>query len=155
MRRRYANRYDSTCCSPSSARRSASAPRASRDLPFRGADVWTAYEASWLDRRQAADRILTFVVPRIRRDSSSRSREALCDGDQPDAFRSAAEVIATIARDLANAVGAPVDGDAEPPREFRRASTSRAGGESLDELSIAVRALRACARVARRARTRR
>ena len=58
-------RYDAVAALPVAARAAARARSASRDrLPFRGVDLWTAYELSWLDERgkpQVA--IASFAVP--------------------------------------------------------------------------------------------
>ena len=88
-RRRIRNVTIPACCSRSSARRNARCSGFDGALPFRGVDLWTAYELSWLDARgkpQVA--IATFAVPaESPRLVESKSVKLYLDGAQPDAFR--------------------------------------------------------------------
>ena len=108
-------------------------------LPFRGADLWTAYEASWLDPHGKPQiGILTFVVPaHSPRLVESKSVKLYVTAMNQTRFASAAEVIATIARDLANAVGAPVAVTLTPPQDFAQLPRAEPAGESLDDLPLA------------------
>lgn len=80
-------------------------------LPFRGVDLWTAYELSWLDRTgkpQAA--IATFAVPADSpRLVESKSVKLYLTGFNLTRFDSDAAVADTLARDIGAGVGATVD----------------------------------------------
>lgn len=80
-------------------------------LPFRGVDLWTAYELSWLDRSgkpQAA--IATFAVPADSpRLVESKSVKLYLTGFNLTRFDSESHVADVLARDIGAAVGAAVE----------------------------------------------
>ena len=108
------------------------------DLPFRGADVWTAYEASWLDaygKPQVA--IVTFVVPaESPRLVESKSVKLYLVSINQERFASASAVGATIARDLSSATGAAVTVKLTLPADFAKLRHAEPAGESIDALPI-------------------
>lgn len=109
-------------------------------LPFRGADVWTAYELSWLDgagKPQVA--IATFTVPAASpRIVESKSVKLYLTAFNQARFAAASEVAATIARDLTAATGAPVAVAVTLPDRFAAVPRGELAGECLDELPIAI-----------------
>src|SRR5678815_6180481 len=79
-------------------------------LPFTGADVWTAYEHTWLDGRgKPCVAMLSLVVPV---DSpfivESKSVKLYLGSFAQTRFDDTAQVVATIERDLGVATGAGV-----------------------------------------------
>ena len=110
------------------------------DLPFRGADVWTAYEASWIDgegKPQVA--IATFVVPADSpRLVESKSVKLYLTSFNQTRFASASEVMAAIARDLSSATGATVAVKLTLPRDFATLHHAELTGDCLDELPLTV-----------------
>lgn len=86
-------------------------------LPFRGEDVWTAYDLSWLlpsGKPQAA--IATLRVPAASpRLVESKSLKLYLDSMAMTRFDDERAVASVIAADLSKACGAPVDVTLSPP----------------------------------------
>ena len=102
--------------------------------PFRGADVWNAYELTWLDpggKPQIA--IATFTVPA---DSpaivESKSVKLYLASFNQTRFVSVGEVRAAIERDLAAATGTAVDVALTLPEAFAALPRAEVDGECLD-----------------------
>ena len=108
------------------------------NLPFRGVDVWTAYETSWLDPRGKPQvGIATFSVPaESPRVVESKSVKLYLTAMNQTRFASASEVTTTIARDLSNATGATVDVALTLPQEFAALQHAELAGECLDALPL-------------------
>jgi 7-cyano-7-deazaguanine reductase len=108
-------------------------------LPFRGVDTWTAYELSWLDptgKPQVA--IATFAVPAASPCIvESKSVKLYLTAFNLARFAAAADVAATIERDLARATGAPVAVTLTLPEAFAALPHAELAGESLDGLPLA------------------
>ena len=109
-------------------------------LPFRGADLWTAYEVSWLDpagKPQVA--VATFVVPATSpRIVESKSVKLYLTALNQSKFASAADVAATLARDLSAATGAAVDATLATPDAFAATGRQELAGECLDTFPLHV-----------------
>ena len=109
------------------------------DLPFRGADVWTAFEASWLDadgKPQVA--IATFVVPADSpRLVESKSVKLYLMSINRQRYPSVPAVAATIERDLSNATGAAVAVTLTIPADFGELRYGELAGDSIDEQPVA------------------
>jgi len=109
-------------------------------LPFRGVDVWTAYELSWLDpagKPQVA--IGTFSVPaESPRLVESKSVKLYLTALNQTRFGSDSEVAATIGRDLSAAAGASVDVSLTLPGGFAALPRAELSGICLDALDIAI-----------------
>jgi len=107
-------------------------------LPFRGFDVWNAYELSWLDpagKPQVA--IATFSVPAASpRIVESKSVKLYLTAFNLSRFADAAAVGAAMARDLSGAAGAPVDVALVRPHEFSALPYGELQGEDLDVLPV-------------------
>jgi 7-cyano-7-deazaguanine reductase len=109
------------------------------DLPFRGVDVWTAYETSWLDARGKPQiAIVTFAVPaESARLVESKSVKLYLTAMNQTRFASASEVAAAIVRDLSNATGATVAVTLTLPQDFATLRYSEPAGDCLDALPLA------------------
>ena len=109
-------------------------------LPFRGADLWTAYELSWLDpggKPQIA--IATFVVPaETPCIVESKSMKLYLTAFNQARFPSAAEVATTIARDLSSAAGATVGLSLIAAERFAELGHAELDGQCLDSLPLIV-----------------
>jgi 7-cyano-7-deazaguanine reductase len=110
-------------------------------LPFSGADLWTAYELSWLDARGKPEvAIARFSVsagsPRI---VESKSLKLYLNAFSQTAFDSAAVVERTIAADLERAFGVAVAVEMIGPRAFARLRLDELAGESIDDVAVEVR----------------
>jgi len=109
-------------------------------LPFTGADVWTAYEHTWLDsagKPQIA--ILTFAIP-VATPSivESKSVKLYLGTFAQTRFADAAAMQAAVERDLSAATGGTVSVALVPASEFGRLRLAELEGERLDALAIAV-----------------
>jgi 7-cyano-7-deazaguanine reductase len=109
-------------------------------LPFTGADIWTAFELTWLDihgKPQIA--IATFVVPA---DSmaipESKSVKLYLGAFAQTRFDGTAEVRATLERDLNSVTGGNVHVMLDAPAMFVTARCADLEGESLDDLTVAI-----------------
>jgi 7-cyano-7-deazaguanine reductase len=110
-------------------------------LPFSGADLWTAYELSWLGMNGKPEiAIARFRVPA---DSpsmvESKSVKLYLNSFSQTRFRGQEEVARALHGDLARACGAPVTVDLVRPAAFARLPIEPLAGESIDGLDIDVR----------------
>jgi len=109
-------------------------------LPFTGADVWTAYEHTWLDvAGKPAVAIVSFAVP-VSSPAivESKSVKLYLGSYAQSRFAGAADVAARIERDLSAATGAPVAISLVPQRDFAKARIAELTGESIDGIEVAV-----------------
>lgn len=109
-------------------------------LPFSGADLWTAFELTWLDERgKPAVAIATFEVPVTSPAIvESKSVKLYLGSFAQTRFPDAAAVAAAMERDLSAAAGAPVRVDLVAPARFGELRISQLAGESLDALPVAI-----------------
>jgi 7-cyano-7-deazaguanine reductase len=109
-------------------------------LPFRGVDVWNAYEVSWLDaagKPQVA--IATLVVPASSpRIVESKSVKLYLAALNLTRFAAAADVAAALERDFSGATGAPVAVTLTGPEGFAALPHAEPEGRCLDALPLAV-----------------
>lgn len=109
-------------------------------LPFTGADVWTGYEHTWLDRAGKPQiAIVTLTVP-IESPNivESKSVKLYLGSFAQSRLGSAADVATRIERDLTRATGAPVSVALAAPAEFGQAQLATPEGESIDEITVAI-----------------
>jgi 7-cyano-7-deazaguanine reductase len=110
-------------------------------LPFSGADLWTAYELSWLDPRGKPEvAIARFSVPAgSPRIVESKSLKLYLNAFSQTPFDSSAAVERTLASDLGRAFGVVVAVEVIGPPAFPRLRLAEPAGESIDDLAIEVR----------------
>jgi 7-cyano-7-deazaguanine reductase len=108
-------------------------------LPFTGADVWTAFELTWLDPHgKPVVAIAYFAVPATSPAIvESKSVKLYFGSFAQSRFDDGAAVSGAIVRDLSAAVGAPVTLELVAPAAFHRLRIALLPGESLDDLPIA------------------
>ena len=108
-------------------------------LPFTGADVWTAYELTWLDtggKPQVA--LATFEIPVASTSIiESKSMKLYLGSFAQTPVAGMTEVSATIERDLSHACGAPVGVTLRGPSSFATQSIRELAGESVDDQRVA------------------
>ena len=108
-------------------------------LPFSGADVWTAYELTWLDpggKPQVA--LATFEVPAVSPSIiESKSMKLYLGSFAQTPFAGMTAVAAVIERDLSHACGARVGVTLRGPSSFAMQSIRELAGESVDDLRVA------------------
>ncbi|MEO8751813.1 MAG: NADPH-dependent 7-cyano-7-deazaguanine reductase QueF [Casimicrobiaceae bacterium] len=109
-------------------------------LPFTGSDGWTAFELTWLDLRGKPEvAILSFEVPAVSTAIvESKSVKLYLGSFAQTPFADADAVKATIARDLAAAVGAGVAVTLVAPSAFAQLRIAELPGASLDGLAVAI-----------------
>jgi 7-cyano-7-deazaguanine reductase len=107
-------------------------------LPFSGNDIWTAYELTWLDPRgKPAVAIATIDVPAESPSIVESKSMKLYLGSFAQSSYASPEIVATtVARDLAEAVGAPVRISLRDPTTFGAEQFAELEGESLDGWSL-------------------
>lgn len=106
--------------------------------PFFGADIWNAYELSWLNPRGKPQiAVATALVPA---DSpnlvESKSLKLYLGAFAQTAVDSADALRETIARDLSATCGAPVTVRLTLPSEFSALALDELAGQSLDRLDL-------------------
>jgi 7-cyano-7-deazaguanine reductase len=107
-------------------------------LPFRGVDLWTAYELSWVDAHGKPEvAIAGLTVPA---ESpcivESKSVKLYLTAFNLTRFDSRDDVIATIARDLSSATGAAVGVTLTAPDRFAALPRAELAGQCLDLLPL-------------------
>ena len=108
-------------------------------LPFTGSDIWTAYELTWLDASgKPAIAIATFDVPAASPSLiESKSMKLYLGTVAQTSFAAPDAVIATLERDLAARVGAPVAVKLRASATFAAERVAELPGDSLDALDVA------------------
>lgn len=109
-------------------------------LPFHGADIWNAYECSWLNatgKPQVA--IAQVVVPCTSSHLvESKSFKLYLNSFNQTNFRDSNEVFMCLKKDLSAACGAKVDVHLYAPDDFAKIPYGDIQGKSLDDLDITI-----------------
>ncbi|MEO5765571.1 MAG: NADPH-dependent 7-cyano-7-deazaguanine reductase QueF [Casimicrobiaceae bacterium] len=108
-------------------------------LPFTGSDVWTAYDLTWLDPRgKPAIAIASIDVPASSASLiESKSMKLYLGSFAQSTFATAADVAASIERDLASRTGAGVGVRLREAAHFAEERIAMLRGDSLDGLDVA------------------
>jgi 7-cyano-7-deazaguanine reductase len=108
------------------------------DLPFVGADIWNAWELSWLDARGKP--CIAVAELRVPCDSpnivESKSLKLYLNGFAMTRFDDASAARERIACDVSACVGAEIQVTLLNPPEFERLQAADFAGESLDEQAL-------------------
>jgi 7-cyano-7-deazaguanine reductase len=112
----------------------------SAELPFSGADLWTAYEMSWLNAKgkpQVAVGRFAFPCqsPAL---IESKSFKLYLNSLNQTRFGGREELIETLQRDLSAAAGAPVTSTLLTLAEAVQSGVAASAGECIDDLDIEV-----------------
>ena len=109
-------------------------------LPFRGADLWTAYELSWLDERGKPQVALgQFRVPAQSPNLvESKSFKLYLNGFNQERVGDIDALRAVLARDLSAATGAAVEVRLIPAARFGAERLVELDGDCIDALDIAL-----------------
>lgn len=136
----YPDAYDAALLFPVSRGPQRAEIGVAQALPFTGADIWTAYELTWLDphgKPQVA--IATLVVPATSPSIvESKSVKLYLGSFAQTRFDGTAEVRETMGRDLAHATGGPVQVALDAPAMFLAARCAELDGERLDDLAVTI-----------------
>ena len=135
----YPDRYDPALLFPIERAAQRAAIGVSGALPFRGVDLWTAYEISWLDARGKPQLAVgRFAVPA---DSpaivESKSLKLYLGSFAQERLSGADTLERRIADDLERACGALVQVELTPAAAFGGFALEELPGESLDSLDVA------------------
>ncbi|TMG85596.1 MAG: NADPH-dependent 7-cyano-7-deazaguanine reductase QueF [Betaproteobacteria bacterium] len=134
----YPERYDPALLFPIARSDARQALGLTSELPFGGADLWTAYEISWLDalgKPQLA--IGRFRIPADSpRIVESKSLKLYLGSFAQEHAAQTSELVRRIEADLARACGAAVAVVLASPADGRATRIVPLPGESLDELAI-------------------
>ncbi len=136
----YASRYDAGLLFPIARALGRAELGITGAPPFRGVDLWNAYELSWLDARGKPQVALAeFRVPA---DSpsivESKSFKLYLNGFNQERIGDAAALRAVLERDLSAAAGAPVEVTLMLPARFAQLAFGELEGESIDGLDVAI-----------------
>jgi 7-cyano-7-deazaguanine reductase len=138
----YPDRYAPGLLQPISRRENRRSLGIDGALPFRGADLWNAWEITWLDRRGTP----AVAVGRLRvpADSTSlfesKSLKLYLNSFAMTAFDSADDVRATIVRDLSRVTESAVEVELEGPGAVRSAGIGELPGSCIDDIAVECRA---------------
>lgn len=140
----YPERYDPALLFPIERSSSREALGLSSALPFRGVDVWTAYELTWLDAGGKPEAAVASIhvpaaSPRI---VESKSLKLYLGSFAQESVARASELARRIESDLGRACGACVAATLTPVTRIGAPRLASLPGESLDELVIATDAYR-------------
>ncbi len=137
----YPPRYDPAVLFPIGRAEQRAALGLSGDLPFSGADLWTAYELSWLAPSGKPEiAIARFRVPAESPSMvESKSVKLYLNSFSQTRFGGPEEVERVLRDDLGRACGAPVGVELVRPAAFARLAIESLAGESIDDLEVEVR----------------
>ncbi len=134
---RYPDRYDSSVLY-AIARADSRAALLSGPLPFRGVDLWNAWELTWL--RPGSQPVAATAEIRVPADTpnliESKSLKLYLNSFAMSTFDTQAAVEKTISQDLSAAAGGPVSVRIDLVSDTEAAAASRLPGFCLDELSV-------------------
>jgi len=109
-------------------------------LPFAGADLWTAYELSWLDRRGKPD--IAVGMFRVPAESAniveSKSAKLYLNSFSETRFDTPAEVERVLREDLSRVCGGPIAVELAAPYALQRLQAQELTGESIDDRELAI-----------------
>ena len=136
----YPDAYDPTLLFPVARAPQREAIGITGALPFAGADAWTAFELTWLDRHgKPAIAIASFEVPATSiAIVESKSVKLYLGAFAQTRFDDSAAVAAVIEGDLTPATGSAVRVALTLPAQFAAMHLAAMAGESLDALPLVV-----------------
>ncbi len=108
------------------------------DPPFEGADIWTAYDLTWVDARGRPQVAIATVAIDARSPAiiESKSMKLYFGSLAQTRFDGRLDVAAVLTRDLSAATGAAVRVTLDGPARFRAASLAELTGTDLDALDV-------------------
>ena len=135
----YADRYDPSLLFPMPRAAKRAEIGVAEPLPFRGVDIWNAYEFSWLDARGKP----MVAIAEIRVPASSpniiesKSFKLYLNGFSQERIADTPHLIGVLERDLSAAAGAPVEVELSLPSAIVHAIRDLEG-ESIDDQALAI-----------------
>jgi 7-cyano-7-deazaguanine reductase len=134
----YPDRYDPSVLFPIPRAQNRGALFEGATLPFVGADIWNAYEISWLNKRGKPEvAMATFVVPAESPNIiESKSFKLYLNSFNQTRLQSAAELQSRLETDLARVARLAVEVRLIDARDFGRQAIAELGGFDLDTQDI-------------------
>ena len=134
----YPDKYAPELLCPISRADSRAALRISGPLPFKGVDIWNAWELTWLGEGNlpavaTAEITVPADSPRI---VESKSLKLYLNSFSMSRYSSPAEVSEIVASDLGTCVGGPVSVKVQPVGHTEARRVSRLAGACLDSMSV-------------------
>lgn len=110
----------------------------SNELPFQGADIWNAYEVSWLNAKgkpivATAEFIIPCTSPNI---IEAKSFKLYLNSFNNTSFDSVAQVEKLLAQDLSNIIGKAITVKLTPSSQAQEKIAASFNGTCLDELDV-------------------
>ena len=135
---RYITQYTPELLFPISRQNKRDEIKVPTPLPFHGADLWNAYELSWLNSKgkpeiAIGEFIIACETPYI---VESKSFKLYLNSFNQTCFKDASEVRQALKRDLCFTTGGKVQVSLMPPHDFKTIKTSDFKGICLDDLDI-------------------
>jgi 7-cyano-7-deazaguanine reductase len=136
----YPSQYDAGLLFPIARAHNRAGLGLTGELPFRGVDLWTAYELSWLNAKGKPEvAMATFTIPAVSPNIiESKSFKLYLNSFNQTRLDSAAQLHAYLIRDLSAAAGREVGVDLILPADFARQQIDELEGESIDDLDIEI-----------------
>lgn len=110
------------------------------DLPFRGVDIWNAYELSWLNPQGKP--VVAMAECRIPCESlnliESKSFKLYLNSFNQTRFSDFEKLRGLMSQDLGGAAGAPVDVRLIPAAEFAEQTFGTLPGRCIDQLDVSI-----------------
>ncbi len=134
----YTANYDDSLLFPISRKPNRDSLHIGQHLPFKGYDIWTAFELSWLNEKNKpivaiADIIIPCDSPNL---IESKSFKLYLNSFNNTQFASTDVVGDIIKRDLSKAAGLPVEVIIYPAKDFSSSQIGCFEGLYLDELDV-------------------
>jgi 7-cyano-7-deazaguanine reductase len=134
----YPSEYDPTLLHPIARAENRASLGLGMPLPFHGADIWTAYELSWLDPKgKPRVAMAMFTVPA---DSpnliESKSFKLYLNSFNQTRLDGSEALQARLGQDVGAAAGAPVEVRIIDPRDFARQEIAELEGVDLDRIDV-------------------
>lgn len=111
-----------------------------REMLLYGADIWNAYELSWLDEGgKPRIAIARFTVPAHSTNLiESKSLKLYLGSFASSQLSDEDAVKSRLARDLSRVAGAPVTVELTPPNDFSRLQIESLAGECIDDIDVSI-----------------
>lgn len=136
----YPSRYDANLLFPIARAPNRAELGLEAALPFRGVDIWNAYELSWLDARgKPVVALAEFRVPAESPNLiESKSFKLYLNSYNQERIGDVEALRARLMRDLSKAAGSAVTVALTPADRFAHVAIQELDGESIDDLPIAI-----------------
>lgn len=134
----YVSRYQRDLLFPIARKTTRAKLGLSEPLPFKGIDIWNAYELSWLNNKgKPVVAVGEFIFPCESPNLvEAKSLKLYLNSFNNTAFANIDEVVATIQRDLTEITEAPVQVRVNLVEQFSPVTTQAFSGICLDQLDV-------------------